>query len=453
LLNDHFPHRFVFLFGLLFGGGLVFITPPFSVPDELAHFLRAYHCSQGKLYATNRAHETGDDLPASLCEIYRVIVEEAHHDKEYSISWAKLDRVAGTRLEPARQEFTVFSNTALYSPVAYLPQSLVIWAARCCELPPLKMLYLARFANLIVYLALAAAAVRLTPIHKWTLAMTALIPMSIYLAASLSADAMTLGLSLAVVAWVLRLALESEKPGPRELLALGILMVLLVLAKQAYFGLALLFFLIPGSKFSSRGRRWQIAALVIGAPLAIEAAWAWSLRGLYVPIRPFVDPPAQFRSILNNPWSYTATLFKAIFKKGSHSAMIGLFGWLGPHLPHWIRHTYWAALGLTAFLDGGKPLRLDIRTKVVACGIYVFTAAGMATLVYLSWEQVGNKNIDGMQPRYFLPILPLLLLPFRGSAKLASSQFSRTVVPIIAMAVVILAAIATWFVLAKRYYW
>ena len=127
------------------------------------------------------------------------------------------------------------------------------------------------------------------PIHKWTLALVALMPMSVYLAASLSADAMTLGLSLLVFAVTLNLALGSEGPSRRGLLALGFLLVLLALSKQAYLGLALLFFMIPGKRFSSPATRWLLAVLMIGVPLAIDAAWTYSLRGLYVPMLPRTD--------------------------------------------------------------------------------------------------------------------------------------------------------------------
>ena len=57
--------------------------------------------------------------------------------------------------------------------------------ARVWGATPLTMLYLTRFANLATYLLMAAAAVRIAPIQKWTLAMVALVPMSVYLAASL----------------------------------------------------------------------------------------------------------------------------------------------------------------------------------------------------------------------------------------------------------------------------
>lgn len=452
-MHDCLPHRFVFVFGLLFGGSLVFLSPPFSTPDEMAHFYRAYHCSQGKPYASKRGGEVGDDLPSSLAEVEAAIAGGARSDKEYQISRAKFDKAWGIALDPQRKQFIAFPNTALYSPVPYVPQSLAIWAARLCGPGPLAMLYLARVASLIAYLLLAATAVRLAPIHKWTLALVALMPMSVYIAAALSADTVTLGLSLLVVAATLNLALGSERPSRRSLLALGCLLALLALSKQAYLGLALLFFVVPAQKFSSPARRWLVAGLMIGLPLAIDAAWAYSLRSLYVPPRACVDPQAQLHWIFHHPRSYAAAMFEAIYRLDKYSLMIGVFGWMAAHLPRWTCRTYWAALGLTAVLDGGRPLPLNLRAKAVALGTYVFTAAAMATFLDLSWECVGSKSIEGIQPRYFLPIVPLLLLLPRGGASLAASRFSRAVVPTVAMSVMSIAAGATWWTLVKRYYW
>ena len=448
------------IFGLLFGGGLVFLSPPFSAPDEVSHFFRAYHCSLGKVYACKHQGQmsndrpcTGDDLPCSLSETYVAIADQAANDEHFKISRAKIDKAAGIALDPQRQQFTVFSNTALYSPAAYLPQSLVIWAARPWQPAPLALFYLARAANLIVYVLLAATAVRLAPIQKWTLALVALMPMSVYLAASLSADSMTLGLSLLVVAMTLNLALGAARPSYRSLLVLGLLLVLLDLSKQAYLGMAVFFLAIPREKFSSPGRRWLIASLMIGLPLVIDAAWMYSLRGLYVPMLHFVDPQAQLRWILDHPWSYAGVVRRAIHQWDIYSLMIGVFGWLGAHLPHWIRDTYWVAMGLAALLDGGKPIALSLRGKAVAFGTYLFTFAVMATFVYLSWEQVGIKSLGGIQPRYFLPIIPLLLLTLRADTKLTASRFSLTIVPTVAMLVPVVAAGVTCWTLVKRYYW
>jgi uncharacterized membrane protein len=457
LRDEYLPHRFVLVFGFLFGASLVFLSPPFSVPDEPAHFCRAYHCSEGKLYAKKGDGVTGDELPASLADTVAMFDSQDVSGNRFRTSWTRIKSASGIALEPQRRQFISFSNTALYSPVPYLPQSLAIGVARLCRLPPLAMFYLARMANLIAYLLLTAVAVRVIPIHKWTLAMVALMPTAVYLGASLSADAMTLGVALLVLAVVLNLALRGDGPVRRGLLAVGFLLVFLALSKQAYVGLALLCFMVPGKRFSSPATRWLLAVILIGVPLAIDAAWTYSLRGLYVPMLPrtehvYVDPPAQVGWILAHPGTYAVMLLKAVYGNIDCLSMVGTFGWLEAHLPHWTRVAYWIVLGTTAVLDGGNPLPLNLRARVVAAITYLFTFAVMSTFVYLSWTSVGAPSIDGTQPRYFLPIVPLLLLLPRGGARLAASRFSRAVVPVAAMSMTIVAAAVTWCTMVKNYY-
>ena len=99
------------------------------------------------------------------------------------------------------------------------------------------------------------------------------------------------------------------------------------------------------------------------------------------------------------------------------------------------------------------PATLGLPDKAVALAVYIFTIVVMATFVHLSWEPVGAKTLDGIQPRYFLPILPLLLLLPRGGERLTSSRWSRTIVPAAAIVVTILAAACTAWTLWVRYYW
>ena len=121
------------------------------------------------------------------------------------------------------------------------------------EPAPLTMLYLGRVANLIAYLLLAATAVRLVPIHKWTMALVALMPMSVYLAAAVSADAVTLGLSLLVVALTLNLAVGSESPAAGVCSRSDYCWCCWPCSKQAYVGLAVLFLLSPARSSPVRG--------------------------------------------------------------------------------------------------------------------------------------------------------------------------------------------------------
>ena len=147
---------------------------------------------------------------------------------------------------------------ARYSPVPYLPAAVAIRFGRHAGLRPLKLFYLGRIGTLIGYLLLVVVAVWLMPVHQWTLALLVLMPMSIFLAASLSPDALSIALSFLGIAMILRLALRPEKVGRGSLWSLAAVLVLIGLAKPAYVAVSLLFLLIPKEKFSNPRHCWWI---------------------------------------------------------------------------------------------------------------------------------------------------------------------------------------------------
>jgi hypothetical protein len=58
-----------FLLGLLGALPLVVLTPPFQVPDESQHFLRAYQLSERRIRPIVQDGETKAMLPSSLIEL------------------------------------------------------------------------------------------------------------------------------------------------------------------------------------------------------------------------------------------------------------------------------------------------------------------------------------------------------------------------------------------------
>ena len=126
-MDDHLPHRFVFVFGLLFGGSSLASRRP-SRAGELRIFA-VRTTVRRELYACQRNGQTGDDLPASLTASYVAIAEQAANDKQFQISRAKIDKAAGNTLDPQRQQLPSFPTrpcTALCPTAA----TAAIWAAR-----------------------------------------------------------------------------------------------------------------------------------------------------------------------------------------------------------------------------------------------------------------------------------------------------------------------------------
>ena len=53
---------------------------------------------------------------------------------------------------------------------------------------------------------------------------------------------------------------------------------------------------------------------------------------------------------------------------------------------------------------------LNTAARIVAIGIFIATAVGVVLSQYMIWSIVCGDTIEGVQGRYFLPIVPLALL-------------------------------------------
>ena len=451
---DVLPVFFVLVAGAIFGGSMVVLTPPFNVPEEQQHLFRSYQCSQGIVYATRSGNAVGGEVPESFHEVNSRIIGGPRDEYSLRISLNTIKSCLAVPLDPERHVFATFPVTVRYSPVSYLPSAAALGIGRCLGLKALKEVYLGRTGTLIGYLLLVAAAVWLMPVHKWTLALVALMPMSIFLAASLSADAISSGISLLAIALILRLALGPAPISRRSLGWLGLVMLLLALAKPGYVLLSLFFFLVPKERFSDRRHCWQVRAWLVGLPLAVSIAWVLSIRGLCVPLRPNIDVNAQAHWMLANPGTYLQSLAARLFDPDLYFATIALLGWGTILLPMDLYRVYWFALLVTAVLDGGREkVRVPLSTRAGGVGVYLLVMSVITTLTYLTWHAVGESFINGVQPRYLIPVLPLLLLPLRSRAEVASSRLSRWLVPCMAIAVVMLGIGGTWKAMIVRHYW
>lgn len=436
----HGPWQLTLVLSLATGTMFAFCTPVTKSPDEHAHFFRAYHCSEGKLYACQAGNLVGDQLPDSLA----AVTLRFHGCRPWSNSAA-----FSLPLDTHYRTFHPFPNTAMYSPVPYLPASSAIAAGRMANLTPLLLFYGGRLANVLAYAALATFAIRWMPVQKWMLFLIMLMPLPMFLAGSLSADVVTNGAAFLAIAMVLHFAIRAERVTPRSVAAIVLVFTIIALSKQVYCLLTLLFFMIPARKLGSR-RQWALAALaVIGLPLLLDLAWCLSVKSLYMPLQPGVDPPAQLQYLLSHPCDFLAMLGQAIIECKAHLYVhtVGVLGFQDTYLPTAVYWLYWAVLLTIALLDISDECLLGTAARLISLAVHVTGLLSITALMYISWTAVGGKHIEGMQPRYLLPILPLALLPLQGLGRsILRERFTRRAIPLmpyVAILTVVIAAIAS----------
>lgn len=358
------------------------ITPPFKVPDERAHFWRAEAIAAGHLIPNGGGRPDSANIPQGLKTLVWVIEGNRDFRTAYAIP-----------LEPIKEPRIEFP--AWYTPLPYVPQAIAAAVCRLLNVRPLITFYAGRLATLAAALALIAAAMRVAPALSSIIGAVALLPMTIFLFASWSADAMTIALSILLTAMLLS---DRNVPLP----ALTGVTLALALCKPAYF-------LIPAMIFLA-SKSWIAIGSVIGADIAGTVASFGYARMAYYRQRPGlpVDAAAQLRCMAADPMRFArAGLHDALAHGASYvEEMIGRLGSMDVKLPVAV---IVVELLLLIVVAAGSGIGLSAGRRTLAMVIVILTAAGIVLSQVLTWSIVCSDVIEGVQGRYFLPVVPLAL--------------------------------------------
>lgn len=405
--------RWVLLLGLLGALPLVLLTPAFEVADEPQHFQRAYQISQLDLFAHPSAQGAGAVLPVSLSALVQDVVGTTALEADRSIKPRPLakDMKALTRpLEPDRVRFTDFTGAAPYSPLSYVPQAIGIAFGRALGMGPLALLYSARLANALAAILLLAMAVWIAPLAREALAFTGLLPMALYQYASSSPDALTIACMLLFVAVALRAVVGGWTSS--TIAAAAILGAVLCSHKPVYAPILMLALVPPIFRAGERVRALVANGLIVTVALGITAAWFAMNHELPLTRRPDVDVSAQLGLFADRPWTLALLLWTDFHQNGIYylGQLVGVIGWNKMPLPRASYAVPVLAMGLIVLIR--RPS--DPRLPRIAGFWQVALAIGGAVLVevalYLTWTPVGAPLINGVQGRYFLPLMGTLLV-------------------------------------------
>src|ERR1035437_5601061 len=276
------PEVFFVFLASIFGLIILFITPPFQSPDEINHFYRAYQISEGHFIAVKQDNRVGGYIPVSMAKITEPFLSLCWniHSKT---SFKTIIEQFKVPLEQNKQKFMDFPNTVVYSPVSYVPQSISIFILRKFNLPPLFIFYGARLFALFWWIFSIFIALKLIPFFKWSLVLIVLLPMSIFINMSISADVATNSLSFILIAYLLKLAYLEQTISPKQFIITAFIAVLLALSKLVYIPIILLFLLIPKEKFHNRKIYYLKLIGLFGVCFGVIMVWGKIMNTLYLP--------------------------------------------------------------------------------------------------------------------------------------------------------------------------
>jgi len=391
------------VFGLLF----LILTPPFQIPDEPAHFLRAYQVAFGEVVPVAEKGVIGGQLPVAL---------ERAVDPFRALPFSPTTKTSiGTIVTanvPIDRGMQVFLPTATYPPMSYAPQVLGIWLAALLDLGAIATLYVARLFGLVFWLVSVGFAVRVMPVGKPALIAVSLLPITVFMAGGVSTDSFTYSIVALATAYALKCATAEDSLTTRQVLNVVVLSLLVSLLKTPYSMLFLVFLAVPASKFS-RTKKHVLAIVATAAACAVLAA-SWTLLVRVQPV-PFsaeavVSPAMQARSISQDPTNLLFALGRTYGASNllAIAQMIGHLGWTDTTIRlRWIliamAAVFWSFLTVENVLSSSEHVRIR---KGAMLGLIVLIVLAISLVLYLSGNEVGSRaRIIGLQARYYTPLL------------------------------------------------
>lgn len=417
------PELFLVFVGALFGSAFILITPPLQGPDEPQHFLRAYQVSEGGLLPGGAA----DNMPSSLYETYKRILysDDIRFKANEKYELHNTKAALAIPLEPTKEEN--YANTTIYAPVAYLPHAIMIALGRVVEAPPVVLIYLARFGGLLAWLGLLYLSIRISPIGKWPITVFGLIPMTIFQAAIINTDVASGGLLFLYIAVILSLLKRKTPLDYRAYAAVGLIGSLMALSKQSMILMLPMAFLLMFRRWpNTKTRKFELyktlgkLLLAIIVPVVLVGLWMYITKdteSIDVAANGSI-PGEQIRQIISDPGRFGFALWNMNFHTWGDEitrSFIGTFGWVDVPMALSFTIIGYVALFVALVTNRAKDNETlsELSGKLprfllalLAVGYFV----GVSAMLYVFNSPVRFSVIVGLQGRYFLPLLPLLLI-------------------------------------------
>lgn len=326
-----------------------------------------------------------------------------------------------------------YNNTALYNFVCYIPQSLAIMIGKMFGFSTAGLAYFARIFNFVLWAVLVYFAIKLIPKFKKIVLFIALLPITLQEATSLAPDALAIGLGIFLISYVVYLAYgRKEKLSRKELALLYTMAGVMGFCKIVYLPLVLLYLIIPEERFGSKKKKWIHLAIIGTLVVVLNLAWLAVSSGFLVEFNPGVNSKEQLVWIMSHPFGYVVVIARTIVA----NMQLWISNMLGMHLGSFVFNLpsivflMSFAMFVVLFMQRDETLKIKKFDRIVFIVTFLIITMLIFTSLYIQWTAVSAPIIDGIQGRYFLPILLLVPLIFcrKDNKKIRATLISERAV-------------------------
>lgn len=404
-----------FVIIMLIGIIYTLIVPQFSVPDEYTHYLTSY--SQSSILLGEKAFDEHgnvllyEDSSNTLIRASHPTVNE--YVKEY-------DGLIGKEKFRINQPYISRAPLTLGS-FGYFPQVLGVSLGRILGLNGIQTGVLGRISALLLFAVLISYSLKIIPkFFEKVLFTISILPMTLQQVCSYNYDSVLFTACFFLFVYLLYLVYEKEKISKLDIALVTLSSIVIATIKFVYLPILGLGLLIPREKFTLKNGKilviLMLVVLSLGSYLVVMKCNSlfWNVHvsdtSSLINYNTFT-----ISQVIQHPIREIAIIIATFqrFTADYISQMIsGPLGWLEMNVP---------ALQLSGFLmmlfyslfSVEKKSKMDRNVKICSGLFSMLMILIVILALQISWTPDNSLIVIGVQGRYFLPILPMILLAMK----------------------------------------
>jgi uncharacterized membrane protein len=413
----NFFNKVIWIFIIFFGFFFSFFIPPFQKPDEFVHFDWTLKLANGKI----NCESTIVKVPKNIKNVI---------DNQF-LRQIPFTYVAKFPLNFYRYLFEEnylvnykTGNTCFHLTFGYLPQAAIYKAVSWLPINGYHLFNLVRFLLFIFYVTVIYFFIKDSPLFARLISLFVLsLPMTLHQLSSFSYDGPQIMAAIVFFNLLIKNYI-AKKINYLEWFYLLLFCLIFILVKPGFEAMIFLIpIFIPPNKLKNNRNRMILYFvsffLLVAVIIFTRIYYVANLKG-QIANREGADSLRQIKFLIDNFDLIPSIIYKTLNDNFMFyvKSMVGIFGWLDYDLNFSVYIFYFVFMGFViGYLYFKEKIYCDRKTLSAATVILLFTIINIFLGTYLTWVDIGGDNVYGVQGRYFLIVLPWLILLFVLSLK------------------------------------
>lgn len=408
-------HKIIFWLIVISGLFYILISPsaPIYGYDETTHYKAIVSLEENLTGKINAA----DELTIGYYDQHDANITS--HDGQIKLE----QRQNKTYKENSDEEYMGESLTyqSIRNIICYSPYLIGRMIGKALKLSYSTIFRLSKFVNLSLYAMLISLSIKITKSYKTVFACIGTLPLIVFEASSYQYDPFLIG-NLILGFSIFLKCYEDKKITTKRIIAIVGFITLGLTVKPVYFPIMIPMLFMDSSFFENKKQqKWFLRLLLISMLLMIIYIFLPAITGGLgigdVRGGKDVNATEQVKFILYNPLKYSVIMIKYMIKEYLNPILafgyilsMGSIGIMSISIIPFILLVCSTLFNGNVFIDNHKY-------QFVTWISWIISVILVITSLYVSFTGVGSENVSGVQLRYHLPVLMMIMTLFKGRIK------------------------------------